>query len=157
MPEWNEILVILLVAVVVFGPHRLPAMARRAGKMVAEFRMAARELREGLEKELALEDMREAAQDVVTPTKAAAQELRKSLAGSERALRSSPPLAHPSDTKPGGERTGGETPDNETTDTTPAETKGPPPTNSQPAIGAETQTGSGPVSPSDTPTAPPHE
>lgn len=104
MPEWNEILVILVVAMVVFGPHRLPEMARKAGKMMAEFRVAARELREGIEKELAVEEMRQVAQDVVTPTKEAASELRKSLADSEKALKSSPPLARPTDTQPGADR-----------------------------------------------------
>ncbi len=106
MPEWNEILVILVVAMVVFGPHRLPEMARRAGKMMAEFRVAARELREGIEKELAVEEMRQVAQDVVTPTKEAASELRKSLSDSEKALGASTPtpLARPTDTQPGTER-----------------------------------------------------
>ena len=105
MPEWNEILVILVVAMVVFGPHRLPEMARKAGKMMAEFRVAARELREGIEKELAVEEMRQVAQDVVTPTKEAASELQKSLADSEKALKkTSTPLARPTDTQPGVER-----------------------------------------------------
>ena len=106
MPEWNEILVILVVAMVVFGPHRLPEMARRAGKMMAEFRVAARELREGIKKELAVEEMRQVAQDVVTPTKEAASELRKSLSDSEKALGASTPtpLARPTDTQPGTER-----------------------------------------------------
>ncbi|MDE0121150.1 MAG: Sec-independent protein translocase protein TatB [bacterium] len=105
MPEWNEILVILVVAMVVFGPHRLPEMARKAGKMMAEFRVAARELREGIEKELAVEEMKQVAQDVVTPTKEAASELQKSLADSEKALKeTSTPLARPTDTQPGAER-----------------------------------------------------
>ncbi|MDE0131153.1 MAG: Sec-independent protein translocase protein TatB [bacterium] len=104
MPEWNEILVILVVAMVVFGPHRLPEMARKAGKMMAEFRVAARELREGIEKELAVEEMKQVAQDVVTPTKEAASELQKSLADSEKALKTSTPLARPTDTQPGTER-----------------------------------------------------
>lgn len=104
MPEWNEILVILVVAMVVFGPHRLPEMARKAGKMMAEFRVAARELREGIEKELAVEEMRQVAQDVVTPTREAASELQKSLADSEKAFKGSPPLARPTDTQPGTER-----------------------------------------------------
>ena len=104
MPEWNEVLVILLVAMVVFGPHRLPAMARKAGKMMAEFRVAARELREGIEKELAVEEVREAAKEVMTTTKDAGKELRTSFSESETALRSPPPLASPTDTKAGSER-----------------------------------------------------
>lgn len=120
MPEWNEILVILVVAMVVFGPHRLPEMARKAGKMMAEFRMAARELREGIEKELAVEEMRQVARDVVTPTKEAASELQKSLADSERSLKTATPLARPTDTRPGTERAG----EKEPTDDQEAETNG---------------------------------
>ena len=101
MPEWSEILVILVVAMVVFGPHRLPTMARKAGKMMAEFRAAARELRQGIERELAVEEMREVAQDVISTTKEATTGARQSLAESDRALRSSPPLARPGDTAPG--------------------------------------------------------
>ena len=155
MPEWSEVLVILVVAMMVFGPHRLPEMARKAGKMMAEFRVAARELREGIEKELALEDMREAAQDVLTPTKEAAQELRKSLAESDRALRSAPPLAHPTDTTPGTERLEGqEPPDSEETDT--AEAEKPHQTADSPSSSpAEIRTEAGPASPDDFPTGTP--
>ena len=117
MPEWNEIIVILLVAMVVFGPHRLPEMARKAGKMMAEFRVAARELREGIEKELAVEEMKQVAQDVVTPTKEASSELRKSLADSEKALRTPTPLARPTDTRPGTERAEEQATDNQGADT----------------------------------------
>ncbi len=104
MPEWSEILVILVVAMVVFGPHRLPAMARRAGRMMAEFRTAARELREGIEKELAVEELREVAKDVRSTTKEAGHQARKSLAESDKALRTPPSLARPGDTTPGAER-----------------------------------------------------
>lgn len=104
MPEWSELIVIMLVAMVVFGPHRLPAMARKAGRMMAEFRVAARELREGIEKELAVEDMREAAKDVLDSTRDASRDLRQSLSESERSLKSTPPLAKPTDTQPGTER-----------------------------------------------------
>ena len=124
MPEWSEVLVILLVAMVVFGPHRLPAMARKAGKMVAEFRVAARELREGIEKELAVEEMREVAKEVVATTKDAGQELRTSLTESEKALRSTPPLAHPTDTKAGSRRSAA-TADPSDTEPTPGETDQP--------------------------------
>ncbi len=142
---------ILVVAMVVFGPHRLPEMARKAGKMMAEFRTAARELREGIEKELALEEMKKAAQDVITPTKEAAQELRKSLAESDRALRSPPPLAHPTDTTPGTERLEDqEPPDTEETDT--AEAEKPRQTADSPSSSpAEIRIEAGPASPDDFP------
>lgn len=71
---------------------------------MAEFRVAARELREGIEKELAVEEMRDAAKDVMDSTRGASQDLRQSLSESEKSLRTQPPLARPTDTKPGTER-----------------------------------------------------
>jgi len=155
MPEWSEILVILVVAMVVFGPHRLPTMARKAGKMMAEFRMAARELREGIERELAVEEMKEVAKEVLETTKEASQEARKSLAESDRALRAAPPLARPTDTAPGtaredrssepdsGDREPGQAPPDQSapesdpdppvTDQPPAEASPPTPTPDQPS------------------------
>lgn len=44
---------IVLVALIVFGPERLPEMARKASGYVREMREAAREMREGLEAEIA--------------------------------------------------------------------------------------------------------
>ena len=53
MIEGGEWFVIILVALVVFGPERLPDLARKAGGWVRELREAAREMREGLESEIA--------------------------------------------------------------------------------------------------------
>ncbi|HJU52791.1 MAG TPA: twin-arginine translocase TatA/TatE family subunit [Acidimicrobiia bacterium] len=53
MIEGGEWIVIVLVALVVFGPERLPELARRTGDWVRELRGAAREMREGLEAEIA--------------------------------------------------------------------------------------------------------
>ena len=52
MLQGQEIFVILLVALVVLGPQRLPDLARKVGGWTAELRKAARELREGLEAEV---------------------------------------------------------------------------------------------------------
>src|SRR4030095_4813919 len=42
---FTEILVILIVALLVFGPDRLPELARNLGKGLAEFRRASSDLR----------------------------------------------------------------------------------------------------------------
>lgn len=47
-----EVLVILVVAVVVFGPDRLPEFARQAGQLVRRLRVLARSAQEDLRKEL---------------------------------------------------------------------------------------------------------
>lgn len=65
MLQGQEIIVILLVALVVLGPQRLPDLARRAGRWTAELRNAARELRAGLEAEVG--DLREIQQEFKAP------------------------------------------------------------------------------------------
>jgi Tat protein translocase TatB subunit len=46
-----ELVTIAIVALVVFGPRRLPEIARKAGGLVRELRSAADELRTGIEAE----------------------------------------------------------------------------------------------------------
>jgi len=46
---FQELLVILVVALLVFGPKRLPELARSLGRGVAEFRRASSELRQHLD------------------------------------------------------------------------------------------------------------
>ena len=71
----GELIVILLVALVVFGPQRLPDLARRAGQWSRELRNAARELRAGLEAEV--KEVKEAVEEVRQPLREAKAELRQ--------------------------------------------------------------------------------
>lgn len=48
----GEILIILLLALIVLGPQRLPDIARRLGRWTQELRTAAREITRGLEAEV---------------------------------------------------------------------------------------------------------
>jgi Tat protein translocase TatB subunit len=52
MLQGGEVVIILIVALVVLGPSRLPDLARKAGQYATELRRAAREVREGLEAEV---------------------------------------------------------------------------------------------------------
>lgn len=52
MLQGGEIIVILLLALIVLGPTRLPELARKLGKWTAELRSAAREITRGLEAEV---------------------------------------------------------------------------------------------------------
>ncbi|HEX6947379.1 MAG TPA: twin-arginine translocase TatA/TatE family subunit [Acidimicrobiia bacterium] len=62
MLQPGEILFILLLALIVLGPTRLPELARKAGTWMAELRKAAREITQGLEAEVA--EVRKAAAEV---------------------------------------------------------------------------------------------
>ena len=45
---FTEMAVILVVALLVFGPHKLPELARNLGKSLAEFRRASTDLRRSI-------------------------------------------------------------------------------------------------------------
>lgn len=52
MLQTGEIIIIVLLALVVLGPNRLPEMARKIGRWTNELRNAAREITRGLEAEI---------------------------------------------------------------------------------------------------------
>jgi TatA/E family protein of Tat protein translocase len=51
-----EILFILLLALLLFGPRRLPEIGRTIGKGLSEFRRATNDLKRSIESEIALEE-----------------------------------------------------------------------------------------------------
>lgn len=51
-----EILVVAVIALIVFGPRRLPEIARSVGKAFSEFRRQANEVRDEFESNLKAED-----------------------------------------------------------------------------------------------------
>lgn len=65
MLQGGEIIIIALLALVVFGPKRLPELARRLGRYSAELRRAAKDLTRGLEDEV--EDLKKIGDDLKTP------------------------------------------------------------------------------------------
>lgn len=48
----SEFLLITLVILVVFGPRRLPGLARKAGRLIRDLRRYAADLRAGIEAEI---------------------------------------------------------------------------------------------------------
>lgn len=81
-----EIAVIMLLALVLFGPRRLPELARKAGDLIRELRRTTDEFRSGLEREY---------EEVVNPIKEMGEEARRAIEeepdrGSEEAERPSP-------------------------------------------------------------------
>jgi sec-independent protein translocase protein TatB len=53
---WHEILLILVLALLVFGPRRLPELGRTLGRALGEFRRATTDLKRTLNAEIALEE-----------------------------------------------------------------------------------------------------
>jgi TatA/E family protein of Tat protein translocase len=55
-----ELMIIFVVALIIFGPRKLPELGRSLGKSLGEFKRASNELRSTLEDEIRLEEQREA-------------------------------------------------------------------------------------------------
>ena len=53
-----ELIIIFIVALVVFGPRKLPELGRSLGKSLSEFKRASNELRNTLDDEIRLEEHR---------------------------------------------------------------------------------------------------
>ena len=66
-----EMLVILVIALVVFGPRKLPELGRSLGKSLNEFKRASNELRSTLEDEIRVEEQREQKTNVEAEQKSA--------------------------------------------------------------------------------------
>jgi len=54
-----ELVIILVIALIIFGPRKLPELGRSLGKSIGEFKKASNELRSTLEEEIRLEDQRD--------------------------------------------------------------------------------------------------
>jgi len=63
-----ELIVIFVIALIIFGPRKLPELGRSLGKSIAEFKRASNELKSTLEEEIRLEEQRSKQEDA---TKAA--------------------------------------------------------------------------------------
>jgi TatA/E family protein of Tat protein translocase len=66
-----ELIVIFVIALLVFGPRKLPELGKSLGKSIGEFKRASNELRNTLEEEVRVEEQREASQKAAVATEAA--------------------------------------------------------------------------------------
>jgi len=55
-----EMLVILVIALIIFGPRKLPELGKSLGKSLAEFKRASNDLRNTLEEEIRVEESKPA-------------------------------------------------------------------------------------------------
>jgi sec-independent protein translocase protein TatA len=55
-----ELIVIFIIALIIFGPRKLPELGRSLGKSIAEFKKATNELQSTLEEEIRLDEQRAA-------------------------------------------------------------------------------------------------
>lgn len=57
-----ELVIILVIALIIFGPRKLPELGRSLGRSIGEFRRASNELRSTLEEEIRVEEQKGTAQ-----------------------------------------------------------------------------------------------
>jgi sec-independent protein translocase protein TatA len=62
-----ELIVIFVIALIIFGPRKLPELGRTLGKSIQEFKKASNELRSTIEEEIRIEEQREAAKPPAAP------------------------------------------------------------------------------------------
>lgn len=75
-----ELIIIFVIALIIFGPRKLPDLGKSLGKSLAEFKRASNDLKNTLEEEVRLEEQRTAV------------EKEKKVA--EKAATTTPPPAH---------------------------------------------------------------
>jgi sec-independent protein translocase protein TatA len=54
-----ELVIILVIALIIFGPRKLPELGRSLGRSIGEFKKASNELRSTLEEEIRVEETKE--------------------------------------------------------------------------------------------------
>ena len=62
-----ELIVIFVIALIIFGPRKLPELGRSLGKGMSEFKRASNELRNTLDEEIRLEERRDALKSPAAP------------------------------------------------------------------------------------------
>ena len=54
-----ELIIILVIALIIFGPRKLPELGRSLGRSIGEFKKASNELRSTLDEEIRIEEQRD--------------------------------------------------------------------------------------------------
>lgn len=68
-----ELLAILAVALIVFGPRKLPEIGRTLGKALGEFRRATDDLKNTIDREVRVEELRKIGPSMFTPLESVAR------------------------------------------------------------------------------------
>ena len=62
---WQEIIVIFIIALIIFGPRKLPELGKSLGKGLAEFKRASNELKQTWEEEVRLDKEKESMAEIL--------------------------------------------------------------------------------------------
>ena len=70
----QELIIIFVIALIVFGPRKLPQLGKSLGRSIAEFKRASNELRSTLEQEIRVEETRK---EIMEPIETLSQEAKE--------------------------------------------------------------------------------
>ncbi len=62
-----ELIIILVIALIIFGPRKLPELGKSLGRSLNEFKKASNDLQNTLEQEIKIEEQKEAAAKAPAP------------------------------------------------------------------------------------------
>jgi TatA/E family protein of Tat protein translocase len=62
-----ELIIIFVIALIIFGPRKLPELGRSLGKSLAEFKRASNELKSTLEEEIRIEEQQQQRAEAAKP------------------------------------------------------------------------------------------
>ncbi len=111
----SEFLLIAVLALLLFGPRKLPQIGRSIGRALAEFRGATNEFKSSLEREVELEQVKQARNGLVSAGREISQavhEVTRPEASPEAIDRSSAPSKSSGDDARSGADTGGKPDEN---------------------------------------------
>ena len=72
----QELIIIFVIALIVFGPRKLPQLGKSLGRSIAEFKRASNELRSTLEQEIRVEETRK---EIMEPIESLGEEAKKAV------------------------------------------------------------------------------
>ena len=74
---WQEIVIIFILALIIFGPRKLPELGKTIGKGLAEFKRASNELKATWDDEVRLEKEKEEMSQILKETSVQASDILK--------------------------------------------------------------------------------
>ncbi len=77
----QELIIIFVIALIVFGPRKLPQLGKSLGKSIAEFKRASNELRSTLEEEIRVEETR---REIMEPIESIGREAKALVERAEK-------------------------------------------------------------------------
>jgi sec-independent protein translocase protein TatA len=77
----QELIIIFVIALIVFGPRKLPQLGKSLGKSIAEFKRASNELRSTLEEEIRVEETR---REILEPIESIGREAKALVEEAEK-------------------------------------------------------------------------